>query len=67
MIEAVLTCRCGMRYRSGDAHSAVTRPCLCGGPLSIDQRATLRALIIESDAPLEVLIERVRSLSDRPI
>ncbi len=62
MIEAVMFCQCGMRYRASAAFLA--RRCICGGELTLDKRETLRRLILESDAPLEVLIERVRSLSE---
>ncbi len=62
MIEAVMSCQCGMRYRATEAF--MSRACICGGQLSLDQTATIRRLIIESDAPLDVLIERVRSLSE---
>lgn len=59
-----MSCACGMRYRSTDARES--HACICGQPLVVDQRETLRRLILESDAPLEVLIERVRSLTDQP-
>jgi hypothetical protein len=61
LIEAIFFCAsCAMRYRSREP--SASRSCICGADLLFDARSTLRVAILQSDAPLEQLIETVLRL-----
>jgi hypothetical protein len=64
VIDGILFCvNCGLRFRSNDPQSALSRRCICSGSLRFDRRETLRELVASHDAPLEILVARVLAIN----